>query len=98
MTVRDRETFSHRSSRVWGLSKTHPTLRAAPSPVHDAVPVQGHEVDLTAAPRAHGCKEHLPNSTCSVSDIPLQLLPAKPSIIPCHSSHTGTSASELFCA
>lgn len=29
------------------------TRAAVPSPVHDAVPVQGHEVHLAAASRAH---------------------------------------------
>lgn len=76
----------------------HPVLLTVPSPVHDAVPVQGHEVHLTAAPGPHRCKEHLPNSTYTVSDVSLQLLLAKRSILPCHFAHRGTSASELFCA
>lgn len=29
------------------------------SPVHNAVSVEGHEVDLTAATRTDGCKKHL---------------------------------------
>lgn len=44
---------------------SEPFLHAVTSPVHDAVPVQGHEVHLTAAPGAHRCKEYLPNSTQS---------------------------------
>lgn len=32
---------------------------AAPSPVHNAIPVQGHEIDLTASSRFHRRKEHL---------------------------------------
>lgn len=43
------------------LSECTPFRRTVPSPVHDAVPVQGHEVHLAAAPRTHGCKEHLRN-------------------------------------
>lgn len=30
-----------------------------PSPVHDAVPVQGHEVHLAAASRSHRCEKDL---------------------------------------
>lgn len=39
------------------------TRAAVPSPVHDAVSVQGHEVHLAAASRPHWRKEHLRNST-----------------------------------
>lgn len=35
------------------------TRAAVPSPVHDAVSVQRHEVHLTAASRPHRGKEHL---------------------------------------
>lgn len=38
------------------------TRAAVPSPVHDAVSVQGHEVHLAAASRPHWGKEHLRNT------------------------------------
>lgn len=45
------------------LSECTPVFRPVSSPVHDAVPVEGHEIHLAAAPRTHGCKEDLWNDT-----------------------------------
>lgn len=63
MTAGDGDLCSSLCMCFLSLSECTPVFRPVSSPVHDAVPVEGHEIHLAAAPRTHGCKEDLWNDT-----------------------------------